>query len=533
MTMTVGELYDRAVRHGGDRVAITHGGRSVTYRQLGEDAMRLIGALQAIGLGPGSRVAFLMANCAEYVACEYAVAKCGATRVPLAVLLGDEDHVYMMNFARCSTLVYHHKLLARVTAMAPRLETIEHFICVADDPADVPKGHLHLQSLAVAQTHTARAVHVDPEDIAGIYFTGGTTGRPKGVMLSHRSWFHTYEMETLGFDIGWRETFVFTTPMTHASGCLLLPVLLRQGRCVILERFDPELLLATIASERATATLMVPTMVYALLDCPRRDAYDRSSLRNVLYGAATIAPERLRQALDVFGPVFTQFFGQTEAPMALVALSRESHLADDAQDQMRILSSAGRATYGTRLRLLDDDGHEVPAGQTGELVARAPNVMSSYLDNPEATRESIQDGWLFTGDIARLDDDGLITIVDRKKDMVITGGFNVYPREVEDALFLHPAVRQAAVVGVPHPKWGEEVRALVVRRAGTEVSDAELIEWVKARKGSVMAPKKIEFTDAIPVTNLGKVDKKLIRARFLERPDQERVSAPEAREPQT
>lgn len=512
MMMTVGELYDRAVSHGADRVAVTHGGHSVTYRQLGEDAGRLVAALQSLGIGPGSRVAFLMANCAEYVACEYAVAKCGATRVPLAVLLGDDDHVYMMNVARCKTLVYHHKLAGRVAATAPRLETVENFICVADDAASVPNGHLHLQSLIAAQSAPGHAAAVDPEDIAGIYFTGGTTGRPKGVMLSHRSWFHTYQMEMLGFDIGWHETFVFATPMTHAAGCLLLPVLLRQGRCVILERFDPELLLATVAAERATAMLLVPTMVYALLDCPGRDAYDRSSLHNVLYGAASIAPERLRQALDVFGPVFTQFFGQTEAPMALVALSREAHLSDDPEEQARILASAGRATYGTCIRLLDDDGNEVSAGGTGEVVALAPNVMSGYLDNPEATAEALRDGWLYTGDIARLDADGLVTIVDRKKDMVITGGFNVYPREVEDVLFTHPAVQQAAVVGVPHPKWGEEVRALVVLRPGVEASEAELIEWVKVRKGSVMAPKKIAFVNGIPVTNLGKVDKKAIRA---------------------
>ena len=183
MTMTVGDLYDRAVRHGGSGVAITHGARSVTYRQLGEQAERLVGALQALGIGPGSRVAFLMANCAEYVACEYAVARCGATRVPLAVLLGDEDHVYMMNFAGCSALVYHYQLRSRVAAMAPGLETIEHFICVADDPGDVPAGHLHLQSLAADSDGRTRRVDVDPEDIAGIYFTGGTTGRPKGVML--------------------------------------------------------------------------------------------------------------------------------------------------------------------------------------------------------------------------------------------------------------------------------------------------------------------------------------------------------------
>lgn len=512
--LTVGELYDRAVAHGGDRVAITDGPRAFTYRQLGDQALRLAAALQALGLGRGDRVAFLMANCAEYVACEYAVARIGATRVPLAVLLGNDDHAYMMNFARCRALVYHAKLAGRVAAMAPGLDSVGHFIRVGTTADPLPDGHLALESLLARQASPPRDIAVEPEDIAGIYFTGGTTGRPKGVMLSHRSWFHTYYAELLDFSIAWHEVFVFTTPMTHAAGCLLLPVLLRQGRCVLLERFDPEALLRAIATERATATLLVPTMIYLLLDHPRHDAYDLSSLRNVLYGAAAIAPERLRQALEVFGPVFTQFFGQTEAPMALTALPREAHLSGDRPAGDDVLASAGRPTYPTVIRLVDENGHDVADGVPGELVARAPNVMSGYLDDPVATSAALRDGWLYTGDVARRSADGLLTIVDRRKDVIISGGFNVYPREVEDVLYQHPAVRQAAVIGVPHEKWGEEVRALVVLKDGVTAEAAELVEFVRARKGSVAAPKSIEFTDAIPLTPLGKVDRKAIRARY-------------------
>jgi acyl-CoA synthetase (AMP-forming)/AMP-acid ligase II len=512
--LTVGELYDRAVAHGADRIAITDGPRSLTYRQLGDHALRLASALQALGLGRGDRVAFLMANCAEYVACEYAVARIGATRVPLAVLLGNDDHAYMMKFTRCRALVYHARFAARVAAMAPGLENIEHFIRVGATTEPLPDGHLSLDALLAEHAPPPRDVTVEPEDIAGIYFTGGTTGRPKGVMLSHRSWFHTYYAELLDFSVGWHEVFVFATPMTHAAGCLLLPVLLRQGRCVLLERFDPETLLATIAAERGTATLLVPTMLYLLLDHPRRDAHDLASLRNVLYGAAPIAPERLRQAIEVFGPVFTQFFGQTEAPMALTALPREAHLVGGRPAGDDVLASAGRPTYPTAIRLVDEAGRDVDDGEPGELIARSPNVMSGYLDDPAATSAALRDGWLYTGDVARRSPDGLITIVDRRKDVIISGGFNVYPRDVEDALFQHPAVRQAAVVGVPHAKWGEEVRALVVLQDGAAPDPAALLEFVRARKGSVAAPKSIEFTDAIPLTPLGKVDRKAIRARY-------------------
>jgi fatty-acyl-CoA synthase len=333
-------------------------------------------------------------------------------------------------------------------------------------------------------------------------------------MLSHRSWFHTYYVESLEFGVAPRETFVFCTPMTHASGCLILPVLLRQGRCVVLDGFSPDRLLSTIARERATATLLVPTMIYMLLDHPGWPDHEVGCLRNVLYGAAAIAPERLKQALLRYGPVFTQFFGQTEAPMALTALSREDHVVADPAREAAVLTSAGRPTFPTEIRLLDDEGREVPPGEAGEVVARSPNLMSGYLDNPQATAVAVRDGWLHTGDIARLDAEGYLTIVDRKKDMIVSGGFNVYPREVEDALFAHPAVRQAAVFGAPHAHWGEEVRALVVLHPGAAATEAELIEFVKVRKGGLLAPKAVEFAEAIPLTNLGKVDKKAIRARY-------------------
>lgn len=510
---SIGELYDRAVLHGGERIAITDRGRDLSYAQLGESAARLGAALQHIGARPGVRIAFLMANCAEYVIFEYAVAKIGATRVPLAVLLGNEDLTYILNFARCEIVVYHEKFAARMQQLKPALESVRTYICVGDDPAGLAAGHLSMRGLIASSAGELTSPPIDPEDIAGIYFTGGTTGRPKGVMLSHRAWFYTYYAEMLEFGIAEHEAFVFVTPMTHASGCLILPVLLRQGRCVVLDRFEPDLLLRTLQDERATATLLVPTMIYALLDHPSTKSFDLSHLRNVLYGASAIAPERLKQALAMFGPIFTQFFGQTEAPMILTALSRAAHV-DAAENEAEVLMSAGRLALQAQVRLIDDAGQDVAAGEAGEVVVRSLNMMSGYLDNPEATAATIRDGWLHTGDIARLSKSGLLTIVDRKKDMIVSGGYNVYPREVEDALFEHPAVKHAAVIGVPHAKWGEEVKAIVVLHAGAAIAAPELIDFVKQRKGSLQAPKSVEFWDAIPLTNLGKIDKKAIRSRF-------------------
>jgi acyl-CoA synthetase (AMP-forming)/AMP-acid ligase II len=398
--------------------------------------------------------------------------------------------------------------------MIPSLETVRRFICVSEDPSQVPEGHIHLQALLKRYSPEFEKVSVEPEDIVGVYYTGGTTGKPKGVILSHRAWVYTVLIEMLEFGLGWEEVFAYMTPLTHAGGCLMLPVLLRKGRCVILDHFDPSLFLRTVEKEKITATFLVPTMIYILLDYPDLRKYDLSSLRNIIYGASAIAPERLKQAVTTFGPIMTQLFGQTEAPMTITALSREEHVIADPERERRIFSSAGRPTFHAQISIRDDNGSEVPKGKPGEIVVRCGNMMHGYFKNPEVTAETLKDGWLHTGDIAVQDEEGFIYIVDRKKDMIISGGFNIFPREIEDVLFEHEAVRSAAVVGVPHEKWGEEVKAIVVLHEGKTVSEEDLIKFVKERKGSLLAPKTIEFWDHIPLTNLGKLDKKAIRARF-------------------
>ncbi|MDQ1238658.1 MAG: fatty-acyl-CoA synthase, partial [Thermodesulfobacteriota bacterium] len=483
---------------------------------MGTNAARLVTALQKLGLKKGDTIAFLMANCPEYVFCEYAEAKTGCIRVPLAVLLSSNDHIYMMNQAECVALVYHERMASRVMDMIPELPSIKYFICISDDPESVAPGHLHLQTLMRESTPDYLPVPIDPEDLVGIYYTGGTTGKPKGVMLSHRAWVYTVLIEMLDFGFGWEETFAYVTPLTHAGGCLMLPVLLRKGKCVILDHFDPKLLLQTIEKEKITATFLVPTMIYILLDHPDLKKHDLRSLRNIIYGASAIAPDRLKQAITTFGPIMTQLFGQTEAPMCISALSREEHVIADPQREKMIFSSAGRPTFHAEVRIVDEQGNQVPTGESGEVIVRCANIMHGYFKNSQATAETIVDGWLHTGDIARQDEEGFLYIVDRKKDMIISGGFNIFPREIEDVLFEHPAVKGAAVVGVPHEKWGEEVKAIVVLHQGISATEEELITFVKERKGSLLAPKTIEFWDEIPLTNLGKLDKKRMRAKFWE-----------------
>jgi len=513
---TVGDLYDSCTDWYGDRQALLFGHRSVSYRELREGAYRLARGLRAAGIRKGDRVAFLMANCPEYVFCEYALAKLGAIRVPLAVALGQDDHVYMINHSGASTLIYHERLGQRVASMIDRLDAVERFVLVAEDAHAVPDGHLHLQTLLENGGPDSPVSDVAASDLVGIYYTGGTTGRPKGVMLSHRAWVNSVLLEMLELGLGRDELFAYTTPLTHAAGVLLLPVLMRRGTGLILDGFDPDVFLAETERRGVTASMFVPTMLYVLLDHPGLGSHDTSSLRTILYGAAPTAPDRLKQGLERFGPVFAQFYGQTEAPMVLTALAKEEHVIEDPGREREILSSCGRPTVTTDIVLLDPEGSEVPIGEVGEICARSINLMDGYYRNPEATEETLRDGWLHTGDLARRDEEGFLYIVDRAKDMIISGGYNVYPREVEDVLFEHPAVKAAAVVGVPDPKWGEAVKAIVTLEAGASPTEEELIAWVKERKGGVQAPKSVEVWDEIPVTPLGKLDRKRIRVHYWE-----------------
>jgi acyl-CoA synthetase (AMP-forming)/AMP-acid ligase II len=306
--------------------------------------------------------------------------------------------------------------------------------------------------------------------------------------------------------------FLVCGPLSHAAAAFVLPTLLLGGSLVVLPAFDADEVLYAIERHRITAVMLVPTMLYALLDHPRLAQVDTSNLAAIYYGASAISPVRLAEGIERFGSIFFQFYGQSEAPMVVCSLSQDEH--DPARPGR--LSSCGRPSPWLDVALLDDDGQQVAAGDAGEICVRGPIVMNGYWNRPDETATVFRHGWLHTGDIARRDDDGFLTIVDRAKDVIVSGGFNVYAREVEDVIAAHEAVASVAVIGIPDERWGEAVTAVVVRRPGMDVTDAELIAVVRERKGGVHAPKSVEFVDALPVSALGKPDKKALRARYWE-----------------
>ncbi|HQP66170.1 MAG TPA: AMP-binding protein, partial [Quisquiliibacterium sp.] len=419
----------------------------------------------------------------------------------------EDDHVYLLEDSQVGTLFVDPATFAeRARTLRARVPTLGTVLGLG--PCDFGDDILAEAARMPAAPLVAEA---GADDICTLIYTGGTTGRPKGVIHTQRVHVTMVMAELAEWDWPADVRFLAMTPITHAAGVMIMPVLLRSGTYVMSKGFDADRFLDIVARHRITATFLVPTMIYVLLDHPSLAGADLSSLQLIIYGAAPMSPARLKEGMQAFGPVFMQIYAQSEAPNALTVLRRIDH---DPERFPQRLASCGRPIGNSQVRLLDDQGNEVPTGEVGEICVRGPLVMKGYWNKPEESAKALRHGWLYTGDLARADADGFLYIVDRSKDMIISGGFNVYPREVEDVLTHHPAVSAAAVIGVPDAKWGEAVKAVVVLRAGASVHAEELIALVRTHKGAVQAPKSVDFVDSLPVTGLGKPDKKALRARY-------------------
>jgi acyl-CoA synthetase (AMP-forming)/AMP-acid ligase II len=351
-------------------------------------------------------------------------------------------------------------------------------------------------------------------------YTGGTTGRAKGVMHTHKSVLAIAMSEIVEMDMGRGEVLLQVAPLPHATQFMLLPGLVRGGTHVLMKKFDPEAVLRTVARERVSWTFMVPTMIYVLLDDPALARYDPSSLRTIVYGAAPMSPDKLERAMERLGPVFLQVYSQMEVANQTTALSKEDHVEALARARGR-LASCGRPIAMAQVRIAGTDDRDVPAGEPGEILTRGPHVMRGYWRREEETAKTMRGGFIHTGDVARADEDGYIYIVDRAKDMIISGGMNVYSVEVENVLMEHPAVREACVIGVPDERWGEAVTAFVVRREDASLDARALIAFAGTRLAAYSRPKRVEFVAEIPKTPYGKMDKKAIRAAFWEGQDRQ------------
>ncbi|MGV7214910.1 AMP-binding protein [Bradyrhizobium sp. UFLA05-112] len=505
------DYLDKGASLGADAPCLTMDGRDLSYADVQRLSYRIARGLVRAGIAAGDKVAILSGNDPVAFACVFGISRAGAVWCPVNPRNEAAENKLILDDFDCSLLLFHSSFAGMVEKIRPNLPKLRVIVCL---DAVLPFAQSFEAWLSDDAGYFQRA---PVDDLVMLPGTGGTTGKPKGVMLSGRNIETMTALTLMSYPFKGRPTYLALAPLTHAAGVLCFPVMALGGRIVIMHHPDIGEFLALIESHRVTHTFLPPTVIYMLLDHPQLDSAELGSLQCFWYGAAPISASRLAEALQRIGPM-AQLFGQTEAPMMISTMAPDEHFKADGSIATERLSSAGRVSPLVQVGIMDGDGNLLPSGQRGEIVVRGSLVMGGYYKNPEATAEASLHGWHHTGDVGYLDADNFLYIVDRAKDMIITGGFNVYSVEVENALRAIESIQDCAVVGLPDSKWGERVVAVVQPRPGQSVDAAAVTAFVKARIGSVKTPKQIEVWSDLPRSKVGKVLKADVRARLLQGP---------------
>ncbi|MDY7103854.1 MAG: long-chain-fatty-acid--CoA ligase [Actinomycetota bacterium] len=498
-----------------DRVAVVAGDRTQTFTELRDDVWRLAGALGKIG-DRGDRVAILAENLPAYVGAYYGVPAAGMALTFLNYRLHPEEWAWIVNDAGARVLMVQSRFLAGVWSVRDKLETVETVV-VIQDGSPMPDGRgaydVTFEELLASAPAEEPAVRGAPDELAWLLYTSGTTGFPKGAMLTHTNLLTAIVGLAIEGDRVEDACSLVAFPLCHVAGYTVPVAHLRGARIVLPEAFDPEGWMDLVDRHAVTDTAVAPTMLAMILDHPALDDHDLSSLRSLGYGAAAMPVEVLRRAIRRFGPIVRSGFGMTELAGNVLVFTSEAHERAVAGEE-HLLASCGVPMSLAEVRVVDDEDRECPPGVVGEIVVRGDQVLSGYFGNETATAEAMRGGWFHTGDMARRDEEGFFYIVDRRKDMIITGGENVYSREVEEALYLHPGVAEAAVIGLPDERWGENVTAVVVLRSGVEATEADIIDTVRHRLAGYKKPKRVIFSDELPKNVSGKILKRQLRDRY-------------------
>jgi acyl-CoA synthetase (AMP-forming)/AMP-acid ligase II len=498
------ELIERGARQNAGRIAVAFGEEQWTFARVNGLANQFAHAFGRLGAVPHTRVALLVNNGPWSVPLDFGCVKAGINRVPLNARLSAAEQIRMLQDAKCETLIFGPDLAERAGDLKSALPQLRcHGLGARVADAE------DFLALAATQPTDAPSVTVQPDDIVLTLYTSGTTGVLKAAQHTQRSFAAICRNILLNLlPVGPGDSMLHAASLIHASGTFVLPFWLRGGKTVILPGFVPGPFLEAIERYGATAINVVPTMLQMLLEHPDLDRHDFSSLKAIIYGASPMPRTVIDRAIAKFGQQrFWQYYGQTEAPLCLTVLRPEDHRDD-------LLGACGRPALDVEIRLVDNTGAPVPQGEVGEIVVRGPMTVAGYFNAPALTAETFTDGWVHTRDVGLFDAHGFLHLRDRTSDMIISGGYNVYPREVEDVLLTHPAVLECAVVGAPDEKWVEAVTAFVVARPHASVSDVELIAHVAATLASYKKPHRIVFTTDIPKTAVGKLDRKVLRARL-------------------
>jgi len=508
--MLLSDIPAIAAHHAPDTVALRFGDRAQTYAELRDRCWRLSNALIPL-TEPGDRAAILSENCPEYVECYYGVPGAGLALTLLNYRLSGRELAYIIGNAEPKLLFVEPKYLPVIREIRDQIPSVEQIVLIGGGATE--DGTIGYEAFVATGAPVEPARKPREEDLCWLLYTSGTTGLPKGAMLSHRNLTAAITNSLCTWDATPDDRCLFTFPLFHVAGYMMPIYHLRTYPVVLLKSFDVETLLGNIERYAITNTAMAPTMLAMLLEDPIGHRFDLSSLRRIGYGAAAMPAEVLLRARTRWPDVtFQTGFGMTELSGNVMAMGADDHIRAAEQD-LPILRSVGRQMPLSRVRVVDDEGRDVAPGEAGEIVIKGDQVLMGYWKNPEATRSSFfEGGWFRSGDVGRWDEDGYLYIVDRKKDMILTGGENVYPREVEEVLYTHPAVVEAAVVGAPDPKWGEKVVAVVCVRS--DVDPEALIAFCRDRIASYKKPRHVVFIDALPKNASGKVLKRELRDRI-------------------
>lgn len=509
--MNIGVHLKRTATYHSNRTAIIYGDKRITYQQLNERMNRLGNGLLKLGLKKGDRVALLSKNRPQIIEGEYACYKTGLVQIPLNERLSTQELVRALNHSEAMALIVGPEHMDEICKHQSEIKTVKHYIAISDSSSDL----IDYENLLNESDPNEPAVDLTLDDLACFKYTSGSTGKPKAIMCSHRNRICLAKKILLipDADISKESVICHVGPITHGTGAMIFPFMIRGACNLLLKGFDIESLLETIQKEKVTHLFAVPTMLIFLMEYPNLEKYDLSSLRTITYGASPMPVSKIKKAIEVFGPVLAQGYGQTETNAITIYLSKEDHMFEGDPKKTKRLASAGRPNIECDIRVVNEDGKDVAIGAIGEIIERGDDTMVGYWKEPDLTAETIRDGWVHTRDMATVDEDGYIYLVNRKSDLIISGGFNIYPSEIENVLNEHPAVRESVVLGVPDDKWVEAVKAVVVLKEGMSASAEDLMNYCGKYLAGYKKPKSVNFSDAFPRDHYGKI----LRSKILEK----------------
>jgi fatty-acyl-CoA synthase len=500
------------------KTAIICGSSRFTYAQFADRAARLAGALRKLGIRPGERVAYLSANCHRLLEGYYGVLEAGAVLLPLNIRLAPAELAYILNDSETRFLLFEAQFAGLVDSFRKDLQSVQSCFLLDAKPSMAwaePQNYEDL--LAAAAPYHADVMQFDENALGELFYTSGTSANPKGVMLTHRNIYLHALSAALNFNTGSDTVELHTIPLFHANGWGVAHSLTFVGGThVMMQKFDPAEVFRLIESEGVHSCSLVPTMATALVNCPDRPKYDLRSLKRITIGGAASSPTLVREVEEKIGCPCFSGYGLTETAPVLTTSRMKDGVQWEGQERFEGQARTGYAIPGVEIRVVDPEGKDVPhdGKSIGEIIARSDGVMAGYWKQPQATAEVMRGGWFHTGDMATMDENGYALIVDRKKDIIVSGGENISSLEVEKAMLAHPGVYEVAVIPVPDPRWGEAPKALVVLKPGAEASELELLEFCRGRLAHYKCPRSVEFMDALPKTGTGKVLKKELRKKY-------------------